>query len=69
MAKFVITRADGTNDIAEGTSVEDVSNRYGWPGNGDITEWAGDNVDNRKVRHKFDTPDDQDKLLNKGSKK
>jgi hypothetical protein len=55
MAKFAIVRADGSIDQAEGASVLDVSQRYGWPGNGDIRPWeAGDKAD-----HEFATPDDQ----------
>jgi len=39
MAKFAIVRADGSVDQVDGLSVQDVSDQYGWPGNGTIEEW------------------------------
>lgn len=60
MATFAITRQDGEVDLAEGASVEDISNRYGWPGNGDIKPWDGDTTN---VRHRFTDPDNQRELL------
>ena len=59
MAKFAIVRQDGEVDTADGDSVTDVANRYGWPGNGDIRPYAGE-----EVRHAFTSPDNQRELLN-----
>lgn len=60
MATFAIVRQDGEVDLAEGASVEDISTRYGAPGNGRIEPWDGD-TDN--LRHRFDSPDQQRELL------
>jgi len=55
MASFAIKRADGTVDKAEGTSVEDVTARYGAPGNGSIEPWS----DTLTAANTFATPEDQ----------
>lgn len=58
MAKFAIVRADGAVDTAEGMSVQDISDRYGWPGNGTIEPFE-DSSHGGRVRHAFDSPADQ----------
>lgn len=60
MGTYAITRGDGKIDLAEGSSVEDVSWRYGWPGNGNIELYIGEG----KVRHVFDSPEHQANVLN-----
>jgi predicted heme/steroid binding protein len=60
VAQFAIVRADGSIDKAEGASVQDVSDRYGWPGDGTIRPLeAGDDV-----RHSFDSVEHQGTLIN-----
>jgi hypothetical protein len=60
VASFAIVRADESIDKAEGASVQDVSDRYGWPGNGTIRPWeAGDEAANT-----FATPEEQAAVLN-----
>ncbi len=62
MATFAIVRQDGEVDLADGASVQDVSDRYGWPGNGTIEPFdAGKHGDD--VRHRFTSPDEQRELL------
>ncbi len=58
MALYAIIRQDGEIDQAEGTSISDVAERYGWPGNGEIVEWD-DKEHKAKLRHTFSSPDDQ----------
>lgn len=55
MGQYAIVRQDGEVDQAEGDSVADVSNRYGWPGNGTIEEWNSA-VHGDKLRHVFSGP-------------
>lgn len=59
MAKFAIIRSDDSIDVAEGTSIEDVTWRYGAPGNGRIEEFAGQSP----IRHTFISPEHQRDLL------
>lgn len=61
MATFAIVRQDGEADKAEGASVADIANRYGWPGNGSIVPWDG--THDKALRHTFTDPDNQRKLL------
>lgn len=56
MATFAIVRADGSVDKVEGASVEDVSNRYGAPGNGSIEAWD-EGSHGSKVNNTFATPE------------
>jgi len=58
MASFAIVRQDGAADKAEGSSILDVSTRYGWPGDGDIVPW-NDDIHNSKLRWEFADPSDQ----------
>lgn len=58
MARFAIVRQDGEVDKVEGSSVDDIANRYGWPGNGDIQPWD-DGAHNERLRHTFASPDEQ----------
>jgi hypothetical protein len=60
VSSFAIVRADGSIDKAEGASVQDVADRYGWPGDGDIRPLEGGD----KVRHSFDSPEHQGSLIN-----
>lgn len=64
MSEFVITREDGTNDLVEGESVEDVATRYGWPGNGDIQPFSK----GTKIDRTFPTVEDQNAILNAPTK-
>jgi hypothetical protein len=57
MAKFAIVRADGSVDVAEGMSVQDVADHYGWPGNGTIEPLGAEHTS--KIANTFDTPADQ----------
>lgn len=61
MAKFAIVRQDGEVDQAEGASVDDVSNRYGWPGNGTIEPYEAAN--HPTIRHIFTSPEQQAEAL------
>jgi len=62
MARFAIVRQDGEVDKVNGSSVDDVANRYGWPGNGDIQPWDG-GAHNEHLRHTFGSPDEQREAL------
>lgn len=62
MARFAIVRQDGEVDKVEGVSVQDVADRFGWPGNGDIQPWD-DGAHNANLRHTFGTPEEQREAL------
>lgn len=62
MAKFAIVRQDGEVDLAEGSSVGDVANTYGWPGNGTIEEYDPERHDGA-LRFTFTSPAHQRELL------
>lgn len=62
MAKFAIVRQDGEVDLAEGSSVAQVANEYGWPGNGTIEEYVPDKHD-ANLRHTFESVAHQRELL------
>lgn len=60
---FAIVRHNGKIDkVTDGMSVEDVSWRYGAPGNGSIEPW--DDAKHKKLRHTFASPDEQNDVLN-----
>lgn len=61
MSEFAIVRHNKKVDIAEGSSVADVANRYGWPGNGTIEPFDPDT--HKKVRYTFASPDEQREAL------
>jgi hypothetical protein len=61
MAAFAIVRASGAVDRVEGTSVQEISDRYGWPGNGSIVPWS-DPEHAEKLRNSFTSPADQYEL-------
>ncbi len=67
MAKFAIVRADGTVDTADGMSVQDVADRYGWPGDGTIETY--DPNKHTKPANDFTTPADQRAAWEKIAKK
>jgi len=58
MRTFAIVRQDGECDQAEGASVQDVADRFGWPGNGTIEAWDAGKHDG-SLRHRFLTVEDQ----------
>jgi hypothetical protein len=58
MATFAIVRADGSVDKVDGASVEDVSNRFGAPGNGSIEAWD-EGSHGAKLANTFDSPEAQ----------
>ena len=59
MATFAIVRADGSVDkVTDGLSVQDVSDRYGAPGNGSIAPWD-EGTHGDKLVNTFDSPADQ----------
>ncbi len=58
MTTFAIVRQDGECDKAEGASVQDVADRYGWPGNGTIEPWD-EGKHGGNARHVFTTVADQ----------
>jgi N-acetyl-beta-hexosaminidase len=58
MATFAIVRADGSVDKVQGSSVEDVSGRYGAPGNGSIEAWD-EGSHGSKLANTFDTVEEQ----------
>jgi len=62
MARFAIVRQDGEVDKVDGVSVDDVANRYGWPGNGDIQAWDSGAHDGN-LRHTFASPEEQRETL------
>jgi hypothetical protein len=62
MATFAIVRQDGEVDLADGVSVQDVSDRYGWPGNGSIAAYTPA-LHDKGLRHTFTSPDNQRELL------
>lgn len=62
MARFAIIRQDGEVDKVDGSSVDDIANRYGWPGNGSIEPWE-DGAHNEHLRHTFGSPEEQREAL------
>jgi len=58
MAFFAIVRWNGKVDKVEGASVEDVSDRYGAPGNGSIEPWD-DDLHAKKLRATFTSVEEQ----------
>jgi hypothetical protein len=63
MSDFAIVRQDGEVDLADGLSVQDVANRYGWPGNGTIEPF--DKASHgAHLRHTFTSVEHQGELLN-----
>jgi hypothetical protein len=68
MATFAIVRGSGAVDRVEGTSVQEVSDRYGWPGNGNIAPWS-DADHASKLRNTFASPAEQYDLWRKVAEK
>lgn len=63
--RFAIVRQDGETDKVDGASVDDVANRFGWPGNGTIEPWD-DGKHSDDLRYTFASPDEQrEKLADK----
>lgn len=59
MGTFAIVRADGSVDkVTDGSSVEDVSTRYGAPGDGSIEAWDEGNHGD-KLANTFASPAEQ----------
>jgi len=59
MATFAIVRADGSVDkVTDGLSVQDVSDRYGAPGNGSIESWD-EGTHGAKLARIFGSPAEQ----------
>jgi hypothetical protein len=58
MATFAIVRADGSVDKVDGASEQDVSNKYGAPGNGTIEAWD-EGKHGSKLANTFASPDEQ----------
>lgn len=67
MATFAIVRQDGEVDQVEGASVADVSDTYGWPGNGTIEKWD-DDAHKKALRYTFSSPAEQREKLADGYK-
>jgi hypothetical protein len=63
MGTFAIVRQDGEVDKVEGMSVQDISDRYGAPGNGRIESW-NDDEHGAALRYTFASPAEQSVALN-----
>lgn len=62
MARYAIVRQGGEVDKVDGSSVDDVANRYGWPGDGNIEAWD-DGAHAEKLRNTYASPEEQTAAL------